>query len=96
MNVVWHPLATGEMIDAARFYSSRLKQLGPEFLDEIERSVESILTDPGRFAVIDNEIRLFPMRRFPYGIYYRVLDDDVRILVVKHHNRHPKHGLDRD
>jgi len=95
VNVVWHPLATGEMTNAARFYSDRLKRLGPKFLDEIERSVESILTDPTRFAVIDREIHLFPMRRFPYGIYYRVLEDDDRILVVKHHSRDPEHGLDR-
>lgn len=29
------------------------------------------------------------MRRFPYGIYYRREGDDLRILVVKHHSRHP-------
>ena len=95
MNVVWHPLATGEMIEAARFYSDRLKELGPEFLDEVDRSVETILTDPHRFAVIEADIRLYAMPRFPYGIYFRVLDDIVRILVIKHHSREPAQGLDR-
>jgi len=29
------------------------------------------------------------IRRFPYGIYYRIEGNSIRILVVKHHRRHP-------
>jgi len=29
------------------------------------------------------------MQRFPYAIYYRHEEECVRVLVVKHHSRHP-------
>jgi hypothetical protein len=41
------------------------------------------------------EIRRFVMRKFPYGIYYRVQGDALRVLVIKHHKRHPDYGMDR-
>jgi hypothetical protein len=39
--------------------------------------------------------RRFLMPRFPFGIYYRLADDELRILVVKHHRRHPGYGGER-
>ena len=35
------------------------------------------------------------MRRFPYSIIYRVEGDEVRILVAKHHSRHPEYWKGR-
>jgi hypothetical protein len=36
------------------------------------------------------------MKRFPYVIYFRILGPDaIRVTVVKHENRHPSYGLNR-
>lgn len=95
MKVIYHPYAEREVIEAAQFYSSRVSALGTEFLDEIDRAVQSICSDPTRLPVIEDDIRVFPVSRFPFGIYYRVEFDEIRILIVRHHSRHPDYGKGR-
>jgi hypothetical protein len=37
------------------------------------------------------------MKRFPYVILFRVLDEPaIRVTVIKHEKRHPACGLDRE
>jgi hypothetical protein len=35
------------------------------------------------------------LHRFPYHFLFRVVGHDVRILVVRHHRRHPSLGIRR-
>jgi hypothetical protein len=35
------------------------------------------------------------LKRFPFGLYFRVAEDVIRILTVKHHRRHPGLGMQR-
>jgi len=35
------------------------------------------------------------MSRFPYAIYFRVEDDEIRILAFQHHSRHPDYWKSR-
>ena len=35
------------------------------------------------------------LRRFPYHFLFRIVDDSVRILVVRHHRRHPSLAMTR-
>ncbi len=95
MRVVYHPDAETEVIQAAQYYESKLTGLGGDFLTETDSAVETILSDPSRFPVIEDDIRRYLVKRFPYGIYYRIAGDTVRVLVVKHHKRHPDYGKHR-
>ena len=95
MKVVYHPQAEAEVIEAARYYSDRLADLGSDFLDAIDSAVKSILADPFRLPVVEANVRRCLVKRFPYGVYYRIEGDTIRILVVRHHSRHPDYGKDR-
>ena len=95
MKVFYHPDAEREVIEAAQYYSSKVFALGAEFLDEINRAVQSICSDPTRLPVVEDDIRLISVSRFPFGIYYRVESDGIRILIVRHHSRQPDYGKDR-
>jgi plasmid stabilization system protein ParE len=36
------------------------------------------------------------VHRFPFSIVFRLINDDtIRILVIRHHRRHPRFGLSR-
>jgi toxin ParE1/3/4 len=95
MRIAYHSAVEAEVIDAARFYEQKLPGLGGRFLDEFEAAVQQILKSPGLWRFVDGERRRFLMPRFPFGIYYRLADDELRILVVKHHQRHPGYGRGR-
>jgi plasmid stabilization system protein ParE len=89
MRLTYHPDAEAELVEAARFYEGRVPGLGARFLREFDAAIASIQEAPERWRTVEEDIRRYLMHRFPYGIYYRVRGDELRILVVKHHSRHP-------
>jgi toxin ParE1/3/4 len=95
MRIIHHPDADAELIDAARFYETKVPGLGAEFLDAIDAAVGAILQAPERWRIIAADVRRYLTPRFPYAIYYRVLPGELRILAFKHHSRHPDHWRSR-
>lgn len=91
MRVIYHPEAEAELNSAARYYEEQVPELGQTFLDAAERAVELIVRSPTMYRIVESDIRLCLMERFPYAIYYRVLSDQIRILVWKHHSRDPEY-----
>ena len=89
MRLTYHPDAEGELIEAARYYESRVTSLGVQFLAEADRAVLVILVAPERWKALDDDVRSYLMTRFPYSVYYRVHPGRIHILAFKHHSRHP-------
>jgi toxin ParE1/3/4 len=50
---------------------------------------------PESFSVRQNDLRRVNLHRFPYHFLFRLINDEVRILVVRHHKRHPSLGTRR-
>jgi plasmid stabilization system protein ParE len=69
--------------------------LGTRFRAELDSAAGRILEAPDRWGILEKDIRRFLMRRFPYSILYRVEGEVVRVLVVKHHSRHPDYWKGR-
>ncbi|MBE9138821.1 type II toxin-antitoxin system RelE/ParE family toxin [Nodosilinea sp. LEGE 07088] len=79
-----------EVEAAAQFYESNRPDLGREFLDEIDGTIQRILLNPKAWKLLDGEIRRCRLRKFPYGIVYTLVKDDfVLIISVMHLHRHP-------
>jgi plasmid stabilization system protein ParE len=95
MRLTYHPQAEAELIEAAQFYEGRSAGLGQRFLREFAAATAEIQATPGLWAMVEADLRCCTMRRFPFGIYFRVLPDELRILVVKHHSRHPDYWRHR-
>jgi toxin ParE1/3/4 len=95
VRLIYHPEAEAELIEAARFYEARSPGLGDRFLGEFEATITEIQGAPGRWAIVEGDLRCRTLRRFPFGIYYRFNDDELRILVIKHHSQHPDYWRHR-
>ena len=51
---------------------------------------------PTRWSVVEDDIRRSLIKRFPYVIYFRLVENNIlRVLVVKHQRRHPNYGIKR-
>jgi plasmid stabilization system protein ParE len=99
MRLIYHPDAEAELIEAAQFYQRKSPGLGDRFLREFDAAIAAIQVAPQRWGIVEGDIRRYLMDRFPYGIYYRAEGEVLRILVVKHHKRHPdywRYRLDED
>jgi hypothetical protein len=67
MRLIYHPDAETELIEAARYYESRVETLGDKFLDAADRAIAIILDAPERWMVQEEDIRRYVMPRFPYA-----------------------------
>jgi len=56
--------------------------------------VEHISTDPLSTPEIEQrpDLQVVPLVRYPFKIFYRVLEDRVRILHIRHTSRRPWQG----
>jgi plasmid stabilization system protein ParE len=96
MHVEYHPAIEQELREIIDYYNVCSEGLGVEFLNELERQVLKIASLPTQWRVVEGDLRRALMQRFPYVIYYRILENDVlRVTLVKHQRRHPGYGLDR-
>ena len=48
MQVIQHPEATAELIEAAQVYERKVPALGAQFLDEVDEAVAVVLAAPER------------------------------------------------
>ena len=48
-----------------------------------------------RQVASERDLRRVYLERFPFHFLFRIVDDRVRILVVRHHGRRPSLGLTR-
>ena len=96
MRVEFHPSTVDDVNEAASHYGRARTGLGAEFRAEIEAVVDRIARDPSQFPIVETHIRRCIVHRFPYSVLYRIVGTDlVRILVIRHHRRHPQFGLNR-
>lgn len=89
MKYIYHPEALAEYADAALYYEERTVGLGADFTVEVESAIQSVLNTPDRWRCIEEDIRRFLVRRFPYGILYTIEQDYVLILALMHLSREP-------
>lgn len=95
MKISSHLLAEVEINEAAEYYSNSRPGLGKEFLDEIDRSVAEIRINPNQFPLVSAAARKKLVNRFPFTIYFRVTNNEIRIVAIAHQSREPFYWKDR-
>lgn len=72
------------MIDAAGWYDARSLGLGDAFVQNVRKTVDSIINDPTRFAEPFSGLRYQRIHRFPYIVLFTVTDIEVLLLGTLH------------
>ncbi len=89
MKVVFLSPALRELEDAFSWYQEQMNGLGHEFLDEIDEAVRRIFSWSAMHGLIGKNVRRCMVRRFPYGLMYRIDGDTIVVLAVAHLHRRP-------
>jgi plasmid stabilization system protein ParE len=93
--VVFRPQAEQEVLLARRWYEEQRPGLGVQFANAIDDTIERTSSNAPAFPFVHGETRRAVVRRFPYGIYFRTLTDDIVITAVMHGRRHPRRWQSR-
>lgn len=89
MPIDFLPEADQEMLEAARYYQSLSSGLGDDYLAEVEHAVQSIALSPRTWPVLEGDFRRRLVKRFPFGVIYRIEPDIIVIIAVAHLRKKP-------
>ncbi len=89
MKAIFHPEASEETIQSARFYEERSEGLGSDFVMAVEETTRRIeeFTEAGQIDKANIRKRL--VSGFPFTVLYEVQSDRIFIAAVMHQHRRP-------
>lgn len=94
-SIEFHPDAALEAREAAAFYEKAREGLGSDFREELAIVLKRIQENPQFYAAEDGSIRIGPLHRFPYAVYYEESDAHIWIAAVGHLSRRPGYWSSR-
>ena len=95
MEVIFHPLVRRDVEEPLSYYRKISASLADEFRDELRSTIGRAADNPLRFPPAEQGFRRANLKRFPYHVLYEVRPENLRVMLVRHHKRHPDYGLPR-
>jgi len=94
-SIVFHPLAEKEYLESVAWYEDNRTGLSLGFINEVEKVLDHIETNPFLFPIKKLQLREAPAKTFPYLIIYKInqKQQQVTVLSVFHTKRNQKMKL---
>jgi plasmid stabilization system protein ParE len=81
--------ARAEIGSAFTWYLERSAAAAARFLEAVDEAMRLIEEAPERHPIIHGRLRRVLLRRFPYGVYYKIYPSIISVVGVIHGHRHP-------
>lgn len=96
MQLTFHPSVAKDTLRIISHYEDLGgPNLAREFHTELRATFLKALAAPLSYQARERGLHRVNLPRFPYHFLFRVVGNDVRILVVRHHGRRPSLGSTR-
>jgi toxin ParE1/3/4 len=97
MIVIFRPQAVEDVVEAAAWYEAHAPGLGGQLIDEILNATRRAQENPELFRIVrrDGNVRRVLTKRFPYRIFFSVVDETLYIHAVLHGARHDRRWIER-
>lgn len=89
------PEAAADIEDAYQWYEAQQAGLGEKFLVAADEVINAVVANPLPFPVIHRQTRRALFHRFPYGPFYRIVDDEIFVVACMHGARNPRRWQSR-
>jgi plasmid stabilization system protein ParE len=89
-SVFFTPAAQAGVIEAQEWYEGEAAGLGARFRGEVDVVVQRLGANPFQFPTVLADVRRARLRKFPYGLFFRILDEDVFVIACFHSRRDPR------
>ena len=90
MNLVIQFETVEDVDEAYHWYARQHVATGARFRVAFDEAVAKALEHPDGYEVLYRETRRVLLRRFPYGIYYRLAGDTLVVIACLHLRRAPR------
>jgi plasmid stabilization system protein ParE len=88
--------AEADVREAFLWYEEQQSKLGERFERNFQSAIESIKDNPLKIEVKYRNVRIFFLKKFPYGIHFTVARDEILIIAVFHTSRNAKKWTQRN
>ncbi len=88
--LTFKPEVYDDIKTAYDWYEAQRAGLGEDFLLTLEESYVKITRNPKLYQDIYKSVKRKLVRRFPYGIFFVLLEDTIIVLAVLHTKREPQ------
>jgi toxin ParE1/3/4 len=88
--VLIRPAAAADLQDAFDWHERQRSGLGAAFREAVRNKLGDIAANPMQYQVVHRDTRRALLRRFPYGLYYRVYPGIVVVVACMHGRRNPR------
>lgn len=88
--------AIEDLKESISYYESEARK-GTEFEADFDTVVDRILENPAHYQVLDETgYRRCLFTQFPYGVFFKIMEDYIYIIAVAHHKRKPRFWINRE
>ena len=77
------------MTEASVFYEAASVGLGSDFLDDVQRVVDTLREHPELGRAVGKGLRQVLLHRFPFSLIYSTEKDAIIVVAVAHQRRRP-------
>ena len=88
-DLIIRPEAEQDIQEAFSWYEDRVSGLGREFLRCVDVTFSQIHRSPILFPSVYKNVRRILTRRFPFGVFYIIVNGKIVVLAVLHVRRDP-------
>ena len=89
MRYSFYDAAEEEFFAAIEYYEEFQLELGLRFSEEVYATIQRICDHPYTWTSIDSNTKRCLTNKFPFGVLYRIVDDNIRIMAVMNLHREP-------
>lgn len=89
MKYSFHPEAKEELFKTINYFDECRSGLGLEFSKEVFSTIQRIIHFPSAWSKFSENTRRSLTNRFPYGIIYQIIEEEILIIAVMQLNREP-------
>lgn len=87
--VEYFPEARRDLDEALDWYLQRSLTAAEAFLTEIDHGIQLIRETPQMWPQFEGNSRRYVLRKFPFSIIFRQVDDLIQVIAVAHQKRRP-------
>lgn len=84
------PEAEADLADIRACYEGQRVGSGERLILRVEAALAQIQFAPLSAAEVSRGVRRVGVRRFPYGVFYRVSPSQIAVIAVYHNRRNPR------
>lgn len=89
MRVRLHPEARAEIRAARKWYDERSPLTATAFAHAVDNAISRIVQAPDQYPFRYCRTRQFVLQRFPFNLFYFVIDSEIVVVAVAHQKRRP-------